>query len=152
MQNSAKKSLLEKIKAANDFGAAINVILKQLHYTQREIAEIGGFSPKTISKIINHYDLKIKSVTAYRIVTSLFCNIEISEALLNKAGIHWCNTLVSNVYYEILTYISGHIPDNEIFITDYDKKIYLSEKINDLIDDSFEDKNFIQICKLKTLK
>lgn len=32
------------------------------------------------------------------------CNIEISEALLNKAGIHWCNTLVSNVCYEILIY------------------------------------------------
>lgn len=83
---------------------SLNAILKQLHYSQGKIAEIGGFSPKTISKIINHYDLKIKSVTTYRIVTSLFCNIEISEALLNKAGIHWCNTLVSNVCYEILTY------------------------------------------------
>ena len=97
MQNSAKKDLLEEIKAANDFGAAINVILKQLHYTQSKIAEIGGFAPKTISKIINHYDLEIKSLTTYRLVTSLFCNIEISEALLNKAGIYWCNTLVSNV-------------------------------------------------------
>lgn len=45
-----------------------------------------------------------RSLTTYRLVTSLFCNIEISEALLNKAGIHWCNTLVSNVCYEILTY------------------------------------------------
>lgn len=152
MQNSAKKDLLEKIKVSNDFGAAINVIMKQLHYTQSEIVRIGGFAPKTITKILNHYDLGIKSVTVYRIVTSLFCNIEISEALLNKAGIHWCNTSLSNVYYEILTYISGHIPDNEIFLTDYDKKIYLSEKINGFIADSFENEKFIRICKIKTLK
>jgi len=152
MQNSAKKDLLEEIKAANDFGAAIDVILKQLHYTQAKITGIGGFAPKTITKIINHYDLNIETTSVFRIVTLLFCNIEISEALLNKAGIYWCNTLVSNVYYEILTYISGHIPDNEIFLTDYDKKIYLSEKINDLIADSFENKHLIKICQIKTLK
>ena len=45
-----------------------------------------------------------KSVTAYRIVTSLFCNIVISEALLNKAGICWTNTPVSNTFEEILIY------------------------------------------------
>lgn len=32
------------------------------------------------------------------------------------------------------------------------RKFTCQKKINDLIVDSFEDKNFIQICKLKTLK
>lgn len=32
------------------------------------------------------------------------CKIEISEALLNKAGICWTNTPVSNTFEEILIY------------------------------------------------
>lgn len=152
MQNSAKKDLLEEIKNSNSFSEAAEIVRHEINFTWKEFDITSGLSTSTIKKILNHYELNTGRIVVFKFVVSLFCKIEISEALLNKAGICWTNTPVSNTFEEILIYISNNIPEDECFLLDEEKRFMLLEKANDFIIDSIDDEMLVDKCIIKYTK
>ena len=71
---------------------------------------------------------------------------------MNKAGICWSNTPVSNTFEEILIYISNNIPEDECFLLDEEKRFMLLEKANDFIIDSIDDEMLVDKCIIKYTK
>lgn len=104
--------------------------MKESNLTYEKLNGLTGLSNKTLQKIINRYDIDVSRKCVFALLFGLHQDFNVSKALLEKAGICKCNSLVSKVYWYILENINEfiEIDENSYDLTPFNINKFLKKK------------------------